>query len=302
MESRFNAMVIAPPAETDCAESPCPPRQDTHPAPKRILVVSRTGRVDADLMDQTLNIAQRLGLDLLCLYIDPMPQWSDADNRRPGFATNARTNASLFVDKARRRGVNIDALFTSGKVLETVGDIVARNRGIEFVVVEPGIGSRELTAILSVPVFAAVVDPTLSPQPPAFNPAELFVRPRGVWAAGLKFLTEHPHRGGKQMASTVSKRKTVQKTFVFGAAAAAIYAAVYFFADPLMAIATKGKFYAVVPVATVFLFSYIHGNFTSYFWSALGIEASKSVGVQPTAKAVKPAKRKDTRPRARLSV
>jgi hypothetical protein len=55
-------------------------------------------------------------------------------------------------------------------------------------------------------------------------------------------------------------------------------------------------------VATVFLFSYIHGNFTSYFWSALGIEASKRTGVQPTAKAVKPTKRKDTRPRARLSV
>jgi hypothetical protein len=290
MESRSNAITIAPPA------------RDPLPAPKRILVVSRTGQVDTDLMTHTLNIAERLGLDLLCVYIDPVPRWSDPDACRQDFATCARINAALFAAKARRRRVNTDAIFTSGKLPQTVGDIVARHRRIAFVIVEPGIGSRELTTILSVPVFAAVFDQSAQPQPPASRYPALFTRYPATLAAGMKSIIRHPLRGGEAMAATLSKKQTVQKTFVFGAAAAALYAAVFLFADPLMSIVTKGGFFAIVPVATVFLFSYIHGNFTSYFWSALGIEASKSVGVQPTVKATKPAKRKDTRPRARLSV
>jgi len=297
MESRFNAMKIAPPTETDCAGSACAPVHE------RILMVSCTGQVDADLMTHTLHIAERLGLDLLCAYIDPLPRWSDADTGRPDFATCARINAALFAAKASRRKVNADAIFTSGKLPQTVGDIVARNRRIAFVIVEPGIGSRELTAVLSVPVFAAVFDQSLQPQPPASRYPGLFTRYPAMLAAGLKSIIRHPLRGGEEtMAATLSKKQTVQKTIVFGAAAATIYAAVFIFSDPLMSIVTKGGFYAIVPVATVFLFSYIHGNFTNYFWSALGIEASKSVGVQPTVKAAKPAKRKDTRPRARLSI
>jgi hypothetical protein len=295
MESQFHAMAAAVPDSVGTDGSPTPP------PPKRILVVSRSGALAADLMTTVLNIAQRLGLDLVCLYIDALSRKTDQATCRPTFAVKARINAALLAEQARQRGVQPQVVITSGKVARTVADLVAASRRIEFVSLEPGISSGKIKSILSVPVFAAVVAPT-PPGRPALPSAAAFARGRSIGRAGLKFFNPHSHRGGEQMAETVSRKKTVQKTLVFGAAAAAIYTAVFYFADPLMSFATRGKFYALVPVGTVFLFSYIHGNFTSYFWSALGIEASKRTGVQPTVKAVKPVKRKDTRPRARLSV
>jgi hypothetical protein len=292
MESQFHAMAdAAPEGNGSDGSSPASPR-------KRILVVSRTGALTAELMTATLNIAERLGLDVVCLYIDPLPRKTDPISCRPTFAVKARINTALLVEKARRRGVPARTLITSGKVTRAVSNLVAASRGIAFVVLEPGIASREIKSILSIPVFAAVVEST-SPGRSPFSSIEWLARPSGIVRSGLKFFNITSQRGGEQMAGSVSRKKIVQKTFVFGAAAAALYAAVFHFADPLMALVSRGKLYAMVPVGTVFLFSYIHGNFTSYFWSALGIEASKRTGVQPT---VKPPKRKDTRPRARLSV
>jgi hypothetical protein len=295
MESQFHAM------GTSTRDAAAPGESPPSPTGKRILVVSRTGSLAGELISVTLNIAQRLGLDLVCLYADPLPRKTNPPSCRPTFAVRARINAALLAEQARRRGVHPHIVITTGKVAQAAADLVAASRGIEFVVLEPGIASREVRSLVSVPVFAAVVEAETSGRA-SLSSASWFARRRGFARAWLEFFKAHSHRGGEQMAETVSRKKIVQKTLVFGAAAAAIYAAVFYFADPLMSIVSRGKFYALVPVATVFLFSYIHGNFTSYFWSALGIEASKRTGVQPTAKAVKPTKRKDTRPRARLSV
>jgi hypothetical protein len=290
MESQFHAMEAA-------AARPVPP--DRWPMPqirKRILVVSRTGGLTAEVISAVLKIAQRLGLDLIALYTDPLPRNTAPPACRPAFIVKARINGALLMEQARRRGVHAQIVIAPGKVARTVADLIAASRGIAFVILEPDIALREVRSLVSVPVFAAVVETgRLCP-----SSTLSLARRHGIGRAALKFFNIHSPRGGEQMAENVSRKKNVQKTFVFGAAAAAIYAAVFYFADPLMSLATRGKFYALVPVATVFLFSYIHGNFTSYFWSALGIEASKRTGVQP--KAVKPVKRKDTRPRARLSV
>jgi hypothetical protein len=292
MESQFHATGAATPFSDPSDGSPTPAVR------KRILLVSRTGSLAAELIATVLNIARRLGLDLVCLYTDPLPRKTDPLSCRPTFAVKARINAALLADKARRRGVHVRVVITSGKVTRTVADLVACSRRIEFVILEPGIPIQDIKSILSLPVFAAVLEPT-PPAWPARSITEGFARRPDTGCAGLKFFNIHSHRGGEQMAESVSRKKIVQKTFVFGAAAAALYAVVFHFADPLMAIVSRGKLYAIVPVGMVFLFSYIHGNFTSYFWSALGIEASRRTGAQPT---VKPPKRKDTRPRARLSV
>lgn len=295
MESQFHATAAAGPDSAGTDGSP------TSAPRKHILVVSRSGALAAELMTTVLNIAQRLGLDLVCLYVDAFSRKTDPPACRPTFAVRARINAALLADQARRRGLEARAVITSGKVARTVADLVAASRGTEFVVLEPDLATRELRSLLSVPVFATVLESD-RPGWPSLSSAGWFARHPGMGRAGLEFFKAHSHRGGEQMAQSVTRKKIVQKTFVFGAAAAALYAAVFHFADPLMSLATRGKFYALVPVGTVFLFSYIHGNFTNYFWSALGIEASKRTGVQPTSKAVKPVKRKDTRPRARLSV
>lgn len=80
--------------------------------------------------------------------------------------------------------------------------------------------------------------------------------------------------------TTIKSRRSSAKTkaVVFGALSIALYAAVFSFSKPFLHLCAKGGFYNVVPVATVFLFSYIHGSFASNVWTALGIEASHKVG------------------------
>ncbi|KGO35549.1 hypothetical protein JT06_02020 [Desulfobulbus sp. Tol-SR] len=97
----------------------------------------------------------------------------------------------------------------------------------------------------------------------------------------------------------------MQNCFVFGGLTAALYAAVFTNQEVVMTYFTKGGVFALLPVAVVFGVSYFHGNFTSSFWSALGIEGStatttKKAEVRKETADTAPA-RKDTRPRAQVN-
>jgi hypothetical protein len=86
---------------------------------------------------------------------------------------------------------------------------------------------------------------------------------------------------------------------IFGLVTAACYLAVFLNSGLVMKYFTKGGLYALLPVGTAFLFSFVHGAFTGNFWSALGIEASKKV-TRVEVHATQPAKR--VRPRPRLTL
>lgn len=81
------------------------------------------------------------------------------------------------------------------------------------------------------------------------------------------------------MTQTTSRRSSAKlKAVVFGALSIGLYATTFMFSDTVLHYCAKGGFYNVLPVSTVFLFSYIHGSFASNVWTALGIEASHSAG------------------------
>jgi hypothetical protein len=46
-------------------------------------------------------------------------------------------------------------------------------------------------------------------------------------------------------------------------------------ADTITNLFTRGSWYAALPIATAFIFSFAHGAFASNLWSLLGIEAAK---------------------------
>ncbi len=72
-----------------------------------------------------------------------------------------------------------------------------------------------------------------------------------------------------------STKKPVGKMVVFGICSAIIYVAVLSSQGLITAYFTKGALYAALPIAGAFALSYIHGHFTDYFWTVLGIEANK---------------------------
>ncbi len=100
-------------------------------------------------------------------------------------------------------------------------------------------------------------------------------------------------------AAQKQRRKAYPRVLIFGTLAIALYATVFTNADLVMKYFTKGGFYTVLPVATVFVFSYIHGSFASNVWTALGICASDKC--LKTAEKSK-TKTKAKRPRARATL
>lgn len=77
------------------------------------------------------------------------------------------------------------------------------------------------------------------------------------------------------MASTSVKKKPYAATFVYGVAVIAMYAGLLTNQDLINTTFAKGGWYALLPIATAFILSFAHGNFTGNFWSALGVEASR---------------------------
>ncbi len=97
------------------------------------------------------------------------------------------------------------------------------------------------------------------------------------------------------------KKKLIGKTLFYGAITGALYAAAFSHADFLMAVFSKGGYYAAFPIATVFAFSFAHGSFSSNLWSALGIEAEKT-RTQPRPEKVVRKTSQRPRPRLRMSL
>ena len=97
------------------------------------------------------------------------------------------------------------------------------------------------------------------------------------------------------MAHEMTKKQAVVRMIGFGAASAAVFGAIFQFANPITEMFSRGGFYAAMPIATVFLVSYVHGSFASNMWTALGINAK-----QPT-KTLKPTVTKRPEVRATLS-
>jgi hypothetical protein len=78
--------------------------------------------------------------------------------------------------------------------------------------------------------------------------------------------------------ATTTKSKALVGAVIFGVLSIGLYALLFVKEDLINATFGKGGAYALLPIATAFLFSFVHGSFTGNFWSALGIEAAKSKG------------------------
>lgn len=77
------------------------------------------------------------------------------------------------------------------------------------------------------------------------------------------------------MAQETNKRQAFMKMIGFGAASAAVYGAIFAQANAFTELCARGGVYAAMPIAAVFLVSYVHGGFAHNLWSALGIEAKR---------------------------
>jgi hypothetical protein len=258
----------------------CPLR----PERQWIMAVTRNGHMSEHVMEYALNVAHRLGYGILAVHVDTMPLFN-RERRGRLFGAAMRESAALFREKAGRMGVAVEHLDETGKIAAIVGRLCRAKKRIEFVVIDKGVRLEEILRQSPVPVF-----PVISGQQGLF----------------IRTFINHTTKKGAFAMTTLSKKRHLNHCLLFGALTSGLYASVFAYQDVVMTYFSKGGLYAVLPVATVFAVSYFHGNFTSAFWSALGIEASKKVAVKRTApeaavgEAVV-APRPDTRPRLHLN-
>lgn len=99
-----------------------------------------------------------------------------------------------------------------------------------------------------------------------------------------------------------SKRKPIGKMVLFGICSTIIYVALLSYQGLITAYFTRGALYAALPIAGAFAISYIHGHFTGYFWSVLGIEARKSAVVRLRPEVERPDRRESPQPRLRAGL
>jgi F0F1-type ATP synthase assembly protein I len=77
------------------------------------------------------------------------------------------------------------------------------------------------------------------------------------------------------MATSTARKKPVGALIVTGIISVALYAALLLKQDMVNSTFGQGGMYALLPIITAFVFSFIHGSFTGHFWTVLGVEAAR---------------------------
>ena len=238
---------------------------------RKILVVGKGSTFTPAVLDYAVNLAQRLGYDLIGMSLNPTLEqlgkfFSPYNLRlRSKFSQQAQAAWELVRTDLERQGINSEHVVKFADVAEAVKDLNHEVKRIDFVITDVGIKSEEITGEIPLPVFSIS----------GYGGEEVMALEQGA-----------------------SKRKLVGKTIALGLGSVAIYAAVFWNSGSVMQYFTKGGLYAALPIATVFLVSFVHGSFAHNLWSCLGIEAAKKV--QPRM-APRPAARKRPRPSLRLN-
>lgn len=100
------------------------------------------------------------------------------------------------------------------------------------------------------------------------------------------------------MYKGVKRKRAALRSLVYGLLTAGFYAAIFLNVDLVTKYFTKGSWYAILPITSAFIVSFVHGAFTGNFWTALGIEASSKAF--RTNEQLTQQIRKRKRPRPRL--
>ena len=247
-----------------------------------ILLVTKNSRLEEPVMDYAINVADRMKCKVLTSYVNTLPLFGDDGMHRKLFTSAIKQNAAEFKSKAAARGVKFEYVQESGKISKVISRLCRMVKRVEFVLIDQGIKIEEAAFGSPVPVFNIVCTDTRTGKMIDNRQAKKI------------------SYGEKHMKAT-SKKSHLLKTLIFGTMTAALYAAVFTNSEFIMTYFTKGGIYALLPVATVFVFSYAHGSFTSNFWSALGIEGSKTTVKKQIEKSNTVDTRRDTRPRVQAN-
>jgi hypothetical protein len=71
------------------------------------------------------------------------------------------------------------------------------------------------------------------------------------------------------------KKKPYGKAILTGILSIALYVVLFMHQGIVIDLFSRGGVYALLPIATAFIFCSVHGCFTGSFWTVFGVEAKK---------------------------
>lgn len=243
-----------------------------------ILLVTRGSRLAEPVMDYAVNVADRMKCKILATYVNTLPLFGNSDVSHKQFAAAIEQNAAEFKEKAVVRGVDFEYVQESGKISKIISRLCRIIKRIEFVLIDEGIKIEEAAFGSPVPVFNIVCTDSRTGK---------IIEDR---QANKRIQKE------KRITSKNTKRYWM-KTLAFGIIAGGFYAAVFTNVKTIIQYCTKGGVYALLPVAAVVVFSFVHIRFFRNFWLALGVKDSKATVLEKAKETKSVDKRSETKPR-----
>jgi len=118
-----------------------------HAEHRKILVLAEADGVPEAMAVYSVNLAERLGFDLVLLSV------GDPVRRGEGFAARARDAAKILFDEAARRGVRCAHILRRGRRDEALSAVSLELRRVEFVITRRPESERRQAALM-VPEFS----------------------------------------------------------------------------------------------------------------------------------------------------
>lgn len=225
-------------------------KADIHPEKRKILVLSADHQFRNELVTHAVHLAERMDYGIYAVNVN-------TEINQGSFRMASELSWLQLKAYAETLGIDCEHSIREGSFRDAIEAIRSEVRRIEMIVTDTEITEYLNGSDLSIPIVNVISTPRNG--------------------KGEKIMATH---------SPTSRSKHWMPAAVFGLATAALYTAVFMNADTVMSYFTRGSWYAAMPIATVFVVSYIHGSFSSHLWSLLGIEAMKKDALHKTEKAV----------------
>ncbi len=97
-----------------------------------------------------------------------------------------------------------------------------------------------------------------------------------------KVITERKTFVSTAVIPESSNHKPWAKTILLGVLSGGMYVLLFAYGDMATKYFTRGSWYACLPIATAFVFTFVHSAFAAYLLSAVGFEASNNHKTEPT--------------------
>lgn len=221
-----------------------------------ILAVTRNGRVSEAVMKYSLDIAERLGYNILVAYVNTLPFLWDGGRRGRFLEKAARENISHFRTMTNKRNIHIASVNEYGKVGKVIHRLCHIAKRVDMVVIDQGIKMDEAAFWSPVPVFNIYCGDHTSSR--RFNQAKKSSR---------QLLQRH---------ATTTAQRSLLKAFFLTGSLTALYFIFFSNMDQIMFCWSQGGVYSLFPALTACTFFLLQNALVETLFSILSQKFPKN--------------------------